>query len=113
MYEYRATLVSIYDADTMRFDVDLGFFTWLKNQSVRLYGVNAWEIKGPEREKGLVAKGAVQGLFTTAGPEVIIRTYKDAKEKYGRWLGRVELSDGTILNEWVVANGHAVVNFYD
>ena len=50
MYEYRAKVVSVYDADTFRVDIDLGFGIWMKNQSVRWLKIDAWEMRGEERE---------------------------------------------------------------
>lgn len=112
MYEYRADLVKIYDADTIRFNIDLGFHTWLSNQSVRLYGINAWEVRGPEREMGLVAKQAVVEQFIARGDRVLLRTIRDTKGKYGRWLGVVMWEDGLNLNDWLVAEGHAKIANY-
>jgi len=106
MYEYRAFVRSIYDADTIRFDIDLGFGTRLVNQSVRLFGIDAWEIRGPERPLGIRARDATSSLMTK-GDGVMLHTYKDKKGKYGRWLADVYLDDGTHLNDWLVSEGHA------
>jgi len=107
MYEYRAIMRSVYDADTIRFDIDLGFGVWLNNQSVRLYGIDAWEVRGSERELGLLAKQAVLDQFEARGSAVILNTYKDSKGKYGRWIAQVGWDDGINLNDWLVAEGHA------
>jgi len=106
MYEYHAWVRSIYDADTIRFDIDLGFGTRLINQSVRLFGIDAWEVRGPERPLGIQARDAVAVLLIK-GDLVTLQTYKDKKGKYGRWLADIYLTDGTHLNEWLVSNGHA------
>lgn len=112
MYEYRAIMRSVYDADTIRFDIDLGFGIWMANQSVRLYGINAWEVRGEERPEGLVAKAATLDQFEKRGNEVILRTHKDKKGKYGRWLAEVMWEDGLHLNQWLVAEGHAITANY-
>lgn len=109
MYEYKAIMRSVYDADTVRFDIDLGFHIWVSNQPVRFYGIDAWEVRGVERPEGLLAKQAVLDQFERTGAEVTLKTYKDSKGKYGRWLGTIILSDGLNLNEWLVENGHAEV----
>ena len=106
MYEYRAFVRSIYDADTIRFDIDLGFGSRLMNQSIRLYGIDAWELRGIEKPLGKLARDAVASLMTK-GDGVILSTYRDKKGKYGRWLADVYLADGTHLNHWLVDNGHA------
>ena len=45
MYDYMATLVRVIDGDTVDCDIDLGFGVWLKNQRVRLYGINTPETR--------------------------------------------------------------------
>lgn len=49
-YEYGAVVTGIYDSDTMRMDIDLGFEFWRKDVEVRLAGVNAYEIKRNSRK---------------------------------------------------------------
>jgi len=112
MYEYKAALVSVYDADTIRCDIDLGFGIWMSNQKIRLYGIDAWEVRGPERELGLVAKQATLDQFEKRGVEFILKTIRDTKGKYGRWLGIIMWEDGLNLNDWLVAEGHAKIALY-
>ncbi|HHL42174.1 MAG TPA: hypothetical protein ENJ42_01020, partial [Hellea balneolensis] len=38
-YIYRARITQIYDGDTLKADIDLGFDTWLKNKPLRLYNI--------------------------------------------------------------------------
>ena len=111
MYEYRAKVISVYDADTMRCDIDLGFGVWLHNQSIRWLEIDAWEVRGEEREQGLAARDRVRELIL--GKEVILKTYKDDKGKYGRWLAEVyfpeteELVWNNSINEQLIQEGHA------
>ena len=107
MYEYRAKVISVYDADTMRVDIDLGFGVWLKNQSLRWLGIDAWEVRGEEREDGLVARDRVRELILDK--EVILKTYKDSKGKYGRWLAEVYTSS-TVLLEWENSINQQLIN---
>lgn len=111
LYFYRAKVVSIYDADTVRLDIDLGCNIWIKNEPIRLYGINAYEVRGAERELGLAAKAFVEERMQ-AGDEVLLQTHKDGKGKYGRWLGIIWVN-GVNLNDALVTAGHAKVNFYD
>ena len=55
-YEYRAGNFSVVDGDTVRCDIDLGFGVWLRDQILRLHGINAPEIRGGERPEGLASK---------------------------------------------------------
>lgn len=110
LYRYRATYISAYDADTIRFNIDLGFGVWLHNQAVRLYGIDAPEMRGDEREQGIVARDFVRGLLRSH-PEVMLRTYKDKRGKYGRWLATVFVvyngAGGVDLNRLLVTEGLA------
>ena len=105
MYRYRAKTRSVYDADTIRVDIDLGFGVWLHNQSVRLFGINAPEVRGAERPEGLVSRDRLRERLTDQ--DVTIETFKDRKGKYGRWLAVVWLGDEN-MNEWLVSEGLAV-----
>lgn len=46
----------VIDGDTVVLDIDLGFDTWLRNQTIRLYGLNTPEITGEEKPEGLKSK---------------------------------------------------------
>ena len=40
MYEYKATIKYIVDGDTVDVDIDLGFDVWLRDQRIRLHGID-------------------------------------------------------------------------
>ena len=117
MYEYMATVVSVYDGDTIRVDIDLGFGIQMKNQSIRFLGVDTPEVRGEERPDGLVARDFVRDCIL--GQRVMLRTYKDTQGKYGRWLAEVyyrkeglvvaadRLESLTFLNQELLAAGLA------
>ncbi len=105
MYRYKALVTRIYDGDTITLDIDLGLNVWLRNQSIRLYGVNTPEIRGAERPAGLESRLFVLSLMDV-GSEVELVTIKDRTGKYGRWLGIIKLPDGVILNSAIVENGY-------
>ena len=108
-FVYNAVVVSVYDADTIRMDIDLGMNTWIKNEPIRLYGIDAPEVRGEEREEGLISRDYVRELLP-AGAEVVIATRKDKKGKYGRYVADVYYSqDGkqVSLNEDLVDKGLA------
>ena len=104
LYEYRAIVTKVYDGDTIWADIDLGFYTWKKDEHLRLLGINAPEVRGPERPQGLVARDALAGRIM--GKEIIIRTEKDSRGKYGRFLAWIWL-DGENINQWMVEQGFA------
>lgn len=108
-YVYKAKLRSVYDGDTMRVDLDLGCGVWLKNEPIRLFGINAPEIRGKEKVKGIKARDALRGLLE--GHSITVKTIKDKKGKYGRYLGIVFV-EGVNVNEWLVKQGFAVKKDY-
>jgi micrococcal nuclease len=113
-YVYRAISVSVYDGDTITVDIDCGFGVWLRGQKVRLYGIDTPEVRGEEREAGLVARDYVRHLIPTGRP-ILIRTQKDKTGKYGRWLAEVFVmlpstppgSPSICINESLVQRGFA------
>ena len=104
MYEYRAFVRKIYDGDTITVDIDLGFDIILKNQKIRLLRINAPEVRGPERPKGLKSRDALREKIGNRW--VVIKTQKDKKGKFGRWLGDIWV-DNECINEWLMKEGHA------
>ena len=102
LFRYQATIVRVVDGDTLIADLDLGFH--ITHQiTARLLGINAPEMRTPA---GPPARDALSGLIL--GKQFEVETVKDRKEKYGRYLLTVLLPDGSSVNDWMVANGHAV-----
>jgi len=95
MYEYRSNVCRVYDGDTVFLDVDLGFGVLLRNQSIRLIDVYAPEVRGIERPEGLLVRDQLRKRLPV-GSEVTIRTMKDRKGKYGRWLAIIFDSLGDV-----------------
>lgn len=104
VFERRATVVRVVDGDTLHVDVDLGCDTHLA-MTVRLYGVNA-----PETitEEGKVATRFVETWVSEHGPVFVVRTAKDRKEKYGRYLADLLPPSGPSLCNALLDAGHAV-----
>jgi micrococcal nuclease len=86
MYEYNATLINVVDGDTMDFSIDLGFKIYHKIR-VRLAGIDTPEIYHPksdnEKQHGKEATAFVKQFIGINGT---LRTMKDNKGKYGRYL---------------------------
>jgi micrococcal nuclease len=108
MYEYQAMILRIVDGDTVHAEVDLGMDVYI-NVVLRLAHINAPELNTPE---GRAAKSALMtelGWVSTGGPmTVTIKTIKDRKEKYGRYLAEIYLEDGTYVNQYMIDSGNAV-----
>jgi micrococcal nuclease len=104
MYIYNALVTDVYDGDSITCDVDVGFGVWLKKQKFRLLYINTPEIRGEERPDGLISRDMLRDQIL--GKMVIIKTTKDSKGKYGRWLAEVFNEDMNI-NTWLLDEGYA------
>ena len=89
MYEYNFKLVKVVDGDTIDVDIDLGFGVWLQKQRIRMMGIDTPESRTRDLEEkkfGLLAKDKLQTLLANGK---VIKTFKDAKGKFGRILADV------------------------
>ena len=84
-FTYQATIVSVYDGDTVTVDIDLGFNIFLKNQTSRLFCVDTPEVRGDEKVQGLAVRDQVR-LWLPVGAVVEFSSIKDRTGKFGRWL---------------------------
>ncbi|MDA8870597.1 thermonuclease family protein [Rhizobiaceae bacterium] len=108
LYEYKAEVVSAYDGDTIRANVDLGFNTWRMNEPFRLHGIDTPELRGVDdvtKARGLAARDALRKRIV--GKEVRLCSIKDETGKYGRYLAVIWDDDGNV-NEWLMSEGFAV-----
>lgn len=104
MYEYNATVTKVYDGDTITVDIDLGLNMIFTGQKIRLFGIDTPEVRGDEREEGLKSRDWLQGMIL--GKSILIRTIKDKKGKYGRYLGKIYIGN-LCLNDELVTLGLA------
>lgn len=109
LFFYNAIVRRIYDGDSIRADIDLGFNIWVYNKNLRLSGIDTPEIRGEERPEGLVAKQFVVDRIPE-GTAIRVLTERDRTGKYGRYLATIYYGDDMInLNEELLANGLAEV----
>jgi len=106
LYTYKAKVVSVYDGDSLRLDIDLGFKVVMQNQRVRLLGIDTPEVRGEERESGIAARDYMRDLLSDK--EIIITTIKDKYGKYGRWLVEVFIPDETQESGFLNVNQHLI-----
>jgi micrococcal nuclease len=124
LYHYKAKIVKVHDGDTIIVDLDLGMYTTRKDIRIRFYGIQAPEIRGPEKVKGYAARDHLKMLlsvppFTHFGHyrEIIIQTIKDRTGKFGRllgivWLKRYQANRWININKQMVRDGHAIIKNY-
>ena len=111
-YNYLGKVLSITDGDTITLDIDLGCNVHVIERC-RLFGIDAPESYGvkkssDEYKAGIISKEWLQDKIE--GKEVIVRTYKDKKGKYGRYLVEIFLEEDSFMsvNEAMVEKGLAV-----
>lgn len=100
LFTYAATLIDVYDGDTIHLDLDLGFHTWRRGERYRLARINAPELKTPA---GPPARDHLTQLLA-AGPLTVTTSKAD---NYGRYLVECFVN-GVNLNDQMVADGFAV-----
>ena len=105
-YCYKATCTSVYDGDSITLDINLGFNMVMHNQKIRLLGINTPEIRGDERESGLISRDRLRELID--GKDVLILSHRDKTGKYGRWLATIYI-DGFDVNQLLIDEGLAEV----
>jgi micrococcal nuclease len=114
LYFYKAKIVSVYDGDTCRADIDLGLKIWVHNEKLRLSRIDAPELRGAQRSAGLASRDFLRQMILEK--EVFIQTFKDKEGKYGRYLVEIWLKNkqGTWdnINDLIVQNGHAQYKDY-
>ena len=118
LWSYRASVVRIVDGDTVDVDVDLGFHVYVRVR-LRLAWIDAAELRGPERALGQLASGHLRELIEQFAvgrdeqnrPVIYVRTQKDRRGKYGRWLATLfgvnQHRDLIDLNLKMYADGYA------
>ena len=110
LYTYRAMVTSVYNGDTCSIDIDLGLRTWIHGEKIRLLRIDAPEMRGEEREQGILSRDYLISLIQDQ--EIILQTIQDKKGKYGRYLGEIWVKDKNgnhfNVNDKMVSEGCAV-----
>jgi len=105
MYEYEATIIDVYDGDTVTALIDLGFSIHIKKR-IRLNGIDTPEIRTrnlKEKEHGFKARDYLRKLILDK--KVTLDTYKP--DKYGRcladiYLGKVNINNLLVKEKYAV-----------
>ena len=66
MYEYKCKIIKVVDGDTVDVDLDLGFGVWLRDERVRIMGIDTPESRTSdkvEKQFGLAAKNRLISLL--------------------------------------------------
>jgi len=106
LYWYTARLDRVIDGDTVVLHINLGLHV-TKLHVVRLYGINAPEIRGPNRTTA--GREATDFLKSLLPPKekLFVKTIKDQTGKYGRLLAALFLDSGECVQRKMVDAGFA------
>lgn len=118
--EYDVVLLKCVDGDTVDVDIDLGFGVWLKDERVRIMGIDTPESRTRDKvEKlfGTAAKERLKELLAEGGKLITTedKSGEDMKGKFGRILGDfyVERYEGQRekVTDIMIEEGHCVAYF--
>lgn len=118
--EYDVILLDCVDGDTVDVDIDLGFGVWLKDERVRIMGIDTPESRTRDKvEKlfGTAAKERLKELLHEGGKLITTENKhgEDMKGKFGRILGDfyVERYEGKRerVTDIMIEEGHCVAYF--
>lgn len=104
----RVKVRRVIDGDTVDVTVDCGFAVFA-DVRLRLFGINAPEVKGLTKAAGLAAANQLRQLIPV-GTDVRIETQK-CTEKYGRWVAKIYRGEACV-NDRMIVDGFAVVAEY-
>ena len=121
MYEYKCNVVKVVDGDTVDVDIDLGFGVWLKDERVRMMGIDTPESRTSDKVEKLFGLAAKEKLKSLLGESPILKTQvnkdgEDMKGKFGRILGDFDVYDAD-KDAWrpatdvLIETGNAVAYF--
>jgi endonuclease YncB( thermonuclease family) len=75
VYNYKCTLVKVVDGDTIDVDIDLGFDVWLRNQRVRLHGIDTPESRTRNKAEKVLGLAAKEFLNSTVSEQIYDSLY--------------------------------------
>jgi len=115
MYEYKVNIIKVIDGDTVDVDIDLGFGMWIKDERVRMMGIDTPESRTRdkiEKKFGLASKEKLKSIL---GKKSILKTQvnkkgEDMKGKFGRILGDFKVGD-KMATQILIDEGYAVAYF--
>ncbi len=119
--EYDVTVLKVVDGDTVDVDIDLGFGITLRDERVRIMGIDTPESRTRDKVEDLfgeAAKARLKELMKNGGRLITTENKKgeDMKGKFGRILGDFVVYDFTHdreakVTDILIEEGHAVAYF--
>ena len=114
--EYDVVLLKAVDGDTVDVDIDLGFGVWLKEERVRIMGIDTPESRTSDEVEKLFGKAAKERLKELLHEGAVLVTTEekngeDMRGKFGRILGDFKTPDGRMVTDVLIEEGHCVAYF--
>lgn len=108
-HQFLAQVTKVSDGDSIHLTIMPGFGIHLPEVRVRLLGIDAPELRGPEKMQAIHSKRQLEKKILHQW--VGLQTHADQSCKYGRWLGVIWLpTDGELvnINMWMIQQNLAV-----
>jgi len=114
--EYDVVVVKVIDGDTVDVDIDLGFGVTLRDERVRIMGIDTPESRTRDKVEDLFGEAAKARLkeLMKDGAKLITTENKhgeDMKGKFGRILGDFRAPNGDLVTDIMISEGHALAYF--
>lgn len=111
--EYDVVVINVVDGDTVDVDIDLGFGITLRDERVRIMGIDTEESRTSDKVEDLfgeTAKTRVKELMKDGAKLITTedKSGEDMKGKFGRILGDFRLPSGKTLTETLIEEHLAV-----
>jgi micrococcal nuclease len=110
--QYEVKVLKIVDGDTVDVDIDLGFGITLRDERVRIMGIDTPESRTSDKVEKVFGLASKDRLKELLGKDAILITTEnkhgeDMKGKFGRVLGDFKVGDKRVT-ELLIEEGHAV-----
>jgi len=113
MYEYKVNILKVVDGDTVDVDIDLGFGVWLRNERVRLAGIDTPESRTSDKIEKIFGQAAKDRVNSLLGAEAILisqisKSGDNIKGKCSQKIGNFKTINGEVVADVLMNEGHAV-----
>lgn len=112
---YEVKILKVVDGDTVDVDIDLGFGITLRDERVRIIGIDCPESRTSDKIEKIFGLASKERLKELLSKNAILITHddkngEDMKGKFGRVLGDFEVNEKRV-SEILIEEHHAVKYF--
>ena len=109
MYEYKCKILKVIDGDTVDVDLDLGFGVWLRDERVRIMGIDTPESRTSDKVEKIFGLAAKERLSSLLGADAtLLSQVKSNGENMKGKFGRFKTMNGDTVTTKLMEEGHAV-----